>query len=215
MKKKKTHCKKTTTTHLQKLHNETGCKKKKQDAKKKQQTRCKKTHNKTRCKKYTTKHAAKNIQQNTLQKIYNKTKHNRTLAKKKKKKTLQSHAICQKIAHSRGAALRKGEGCSCTLPSSPPCGVSAFRVQLHLPSAVLLRAGVLIWACASGIAAISSPACQSFDFPPVRLVIETGPEPGGAVAVCFYANAQTVHAFTWVFVSICGVPALAWLGCFL
>lgn len=40
---------------------------------------------------------------------------------------------------------------------------------------------VLVCVSASGVASISSPACQSFDFPPVRLVIETG---GQSPEVC-------------------------------
>lgn len=57
----------------------------------------------------------------------------------------------------------------------------SVRTSTCHPPCCCVQACWSVCVCASGIASISSPACQSFDFPPARLVIETGPEPGGAL----------------------------------
>lgn len=57
----------------------------------------------------------------------------------------------------------------------------SVRTSTCHPPCCCVQACWSVCVCASGIASISSPACQSFDFPLARLVIETGPEPGGAL----------------------------------
>lgn len=96
--------------------------------------------------------------------------------------------------HSQAAAGRRSAP---KLPKrtllSAARGAFVFDAHLHLSSAALLRSDVCWSVCASGIASISSPPCQSFDFPPVRLVIETGPEPGGVFRFCVYANPERLE----------------------
>lgn len=66
---------------------------------------------------------------------------------------------------------------------SPPV---VLRYSVRAPPVICC---VPVCVGAAGVASISSPTCQSFDFPPARLVIETGVlSPEGCSDFCLYAN---------------------------